>query len=34
MTSNLCVSYGGRGDIVNACRSVTKEIIVVPLVLF
>ena len=26
MTLNLCVSYGGRGDIVNACRSVAKQI--------
>ena len=26
MTLNLCVSYGGRGDIVNACRSVAKKI--------
>ena len=25
MTLHLCVSYGGRGDIVNACRSVAKK---------
>ena len=25
MTLNLCVSYGGRGDIVNACRSVASK---------
>lgn len=27
MTLNLCVSYGGRGDIVNACRSVTQQVL-------
>ena len=26
MTLNLCVSYGGRGDIVNACQSVVKKV--------
>ena len=26
MTLNLCVSYGGRGDIVNACRSVAQKV--------
>ena len=26
MTLNLCVSYGGRGDIVNACRNVASKL--------